>query len=61
MKNADAFKKAALYLSLGFVIWRVWDDPTGSADTAGNFFGAIGGVVSSAIDKGSAFLKGLVN
>ena len=61
MKNADGFKKGLLYLSLGFVIWRVWADPSGSADTAGSFFGAIGGFVSTAIDKGSLFLKGLVN
>ena len=60
MKNADTVKKVAFYLSLAFVIWRIWQDPAGSADTAGGFFAAIGHGVSSVIDKGTLFLKGLV-
>ena len=59
--NLDTVKKILVYLSLAFVIVSVWSDPSGSAEAAGNFLHSVGGFFSAAIDKGSAFLKGLAN
>jgi hypothetical protein len=57
--NLDTLRKILVYLALAFVIVSVWSDPAGSANAAGNFLHEVGGFFSTAIDKGSAFLKGL--
>ena len=59
--NLDTLKKILVYLSLAFVVVSVWSDPGGSAEAAGNFLHSVGGFFSTAIDKGSAFLKGLAD
>ncbi len=57
--NFDTVKKVLVYLSLAFVVVSVWRDPSASAGAAGGFLHSVGGFFSAAIDKGSAFLKGL--
>lgn len=59
--NFDTIKKLLIYLSLAFVIVSVWTDPSGSASAAGTFLHAVGGFVSTAINKGSVFIKDLAN
>lgn len=57
--NFDTVKKLLVYLALAFVVISMWRDPSGSAGAAGGFLHSVGGFFSSAIDKGSVFLKGL--
>jgi hypothetical protein len=59
--NLDTIKKILIYLALAFVIVSIWTDPAGSAAAAGNFLSSVGTFFSAAVDKGSAFLKGLAN
>jgi hypothetical protein len=59
--NFDTVKKLLVYLSLAFVVISIWTDPAGSASAAGNFLHSVGGFFSTAINKGSAFLKNLAN
>jgi hypothetical protein len=59
--NIDHLKKALVYLSIAFVIVSVWRDPNGSADAAGAFLSSVGSFLGTAADKGSTFLRGLVD
>lgn len=59
--KTDNLKKILIYLSLAFVIVSVWNDPAGSANAAGDFLSSVGSFFSTAIDKGSSFLKGLAD
>lgn len=56
-----SMKKALFALSLAFVLVSVWSDPSGSADAASSFLTSVGSFFSTAIDKASAFLRGLDN
>ncbi len=57
----DTIKKLLIYLALAFVVVSVWTDPSGSASAAGTFLHTVGGFFSTAINKGSVFIKGLAN
>lgn len=59
--NFETGKKLLIYLSLAFVVISIWTDPAGSAGAAGSFFHSVGGFCSTAITKGSSFLKNLAN
>lgn len=61
LKNAPTPVVVIFWISMIFVVWKVWQDPTASVQTAGDFFSAIGGFVSDVIDKSAAFLKELAN
>lgn len=54
-----AITRIALYLFVAFLVIRLWQDPTGSADATVNFVGSIGSFFSDAIDKLSQFVRGL--
>lgn len=56
-----AITKIFLYLFVAFLVIRLWQDPTGSADATVNFVGSIGSFFSDAIDKLSEFVRGLGN
>jgi hypothetical protein len=58
MKKLD-LKQLLIYLVIAFVIVSIWKDPSGSADTAGNFLGNVGNWFVDLIDKSSSFIKGL--
>ncbi len=59
--NLETVKKLVVYLALAFVVISIWTDPAGSAGAAGNFLHSVGGFCSTAITKGSSFLKNLAN
>ena len=54
-----AATKIALYLFVAFLVIRMWQDPTGSGHATVNFVNSIGSFFSSAVDKLSAFVRGL--
>lgn len=54
-----AITRVACYLLVAFLVIRLWQDPTGSADATVNFISSIGSFFSSAIDKLSEFVRGL--
>lgn len=58
MKKID-LKQLLLYLIIAFVIVSIWNNPTGSADRAGDFLGTVGNWLVDLIDKSSSFIKGL--
>jgi hypothetical protein len=59
--SLDTVKKIVIYLAVAFVVVSVWNDPAGSATAAGSFFHSVGTLFSTAVDKGTAFVKGLAN
>jgi hypothetical protein len=54
-----AITRVVFYLLVAFLVIRLWQDPTGSANTTVNFVDSIGSFFSSAIDKLSQFVRGL--
>jgi hypothetical protein len=52
-------KQLIIYLSVAFIVLAIWRDPGGSASTAGDFLGSVGGFLTDVIDKSLTFLKGL--
>jgi hypothetical protein len=56
-----AITRVVFYLLVAFMVIRLWQDPTGSADATVNFIGSIGSFFSDAVDKLSQFVKGLGN
>lgn len=58
MKKID-LKQLLLYLIIAFVIVSIWNNPTGSAERAGDFLGNVGNWLVDLIDKSSSFIKGL--
>ena len=57
--NFETLKKILTYLSIAFVVISVWTDPQGSVSAAENFLNSVGGFCSTAITKGTVFLKNL--
>lgn len=58
MKKID-LKQLLLYLIIAFVIVSIWNNPTGSAQRAGDFLGSLGSWIVDLIDRSSTFIKGL--
>jgi hypothetical protein len=58
MKKID-LKQLLLYLIIAFVIVSIWNNPSGSAERAGDFLGSVGNWLVDLIDKSSSFIKGL--
>ena len=58
MKKID-LKQLLLYLIIAFVIVSIWNNPTGSAQRAGDFLGSVGSWIVDLIDRSSTFIKGL--
>ena len=57
--NFETTKKIITYLSIAFVVISVWTDPQGSVGAAENFLHSVGGFCSTAITRGTVFLKNL--
>jgi hypothetical protein len=56
-----AISRVAFYLLVAFLVIRLWQDPTGSANATVNFIDSIGSFFSDAVDKLSQFVRGLGN
>jgi hypothetical protein len=56
-----ALSRIAVYLFVAFMVIRLWQDPSGSADSTVAFINSIGSFFSSAIDKLSEFVRSLGN
>jgi hypothetical protein len=61
LNQLKAISRVVFYLLVAFLVIRLWQDPTGSADATVNFIDSIGSFFSSAIDKLSEFIRGLGN
>ncbi len=61
LAQLKAITRVAFYLLIAFLVIRLWQDPSGSADATVNFFGSVGSFFSSAIDKISVFIHSLGN
>jgi hypothetical protein len=59
LAQVKAIGRVAFYLFVAFVVIRLWQDPSGSADATVNFINSIGSFFASAIDKISQFVQGL--
>lgn len=59
LSQLKAISRVAFYLLVAFLVIRLWQDPTGSADATVNFIGSIGSFFSDAVDKLSQFVRGL--
>ena len=56
-----ALGRIAFYLFVAFLVIRLWQDPSGSADATVNFVSSIGSFFASAINKLSEFVRSLGN
>ena len=61
LAQLKAITRVAFYLLIAFLVIRLWQDPSGSADATVNFVGSIGSFFSDAIDKLSVFVRSLGN
>jgi hypothetical protein len=61
LAQLKAITRVAFYLLIAFLVVRLWQDPSGSADATVNFVGSIGSFFSDAIDKISVFVRSLGN
>jgi lauroyl/myristoyl acyltransferase len=52
-------RRLTFYLFVGFLIFLVWRFPQSMAANAGDFLGAIGGIIVGVIDRISEFLGNL--
>ena len=59
LAQLKAITRVAFYLLVAFLVIRLWQDPSGSADATVNFIGSVGSFFSSAIDKLSEFVRSL--
>ncbi len=59
LAQLKAVSKIAFYLVAAFLVIRLWQDPTGAANSVVNFIGSIGSFFASAVDKLSQFVRGL--
>jgi hypothetical protein len=57
--QVKAIGRIAFYLFVAFLVIRLWQDPSGSADATVNFISSIGSFFASAIDKLSVFVRSL--
>jgi hypothetical protein len=61
LAQLKAITRVAIYLLVAFMVIRLWQDPSGSADATVNFIGSVGSFFASAVDKLSEFVRGLGN
>jgi hypothetical protein len=54
-----AITRVFFYFFVAFLVIRLWQDPSGSADATVNFINSIGSFFSSAVDKLSEFGRSL--
>ena len=59
LAQLKAVTRVMFYLLVAFLVIRLWQDPSGSADATVNFIGSIGSFFSSAINKLSVFVRSL--
>lgn len=59
--HLDVVKKLFATVVLLFLVISFWSDPSGSAQSFGDFIGSVGSFFSTVIDKTAAFIRGLVS
>lgn len=59
--SLETTRKVIVTVAALFFLISFWQDPAGSADTFTGFVGSVGSFFSTVIDKGAAFVKGLVS
>lgn len=52
-------KQVLIYLTIAFVVVTIWNSPTTTGNSVGDFLGATGNWVADVIDRGASFLQGL--
>jgi len=52
-------KQILIYLTIAFVVVTIWNSPTTTGNSVGDFLGAVGGWLADVVDRGASFLKGL--
>ena len=61
LAQLKAIGRVAFYLLVAFLVIRLWQDPTGAADSTVEFIGSIGSFFASAVDKLSEFVQSLAD
>ncbi len=59
LAQLKAVTRVGFYLLVAFMVIRLWQDPSGSADATVNFVGSIGSFFASAVDKLAEFIRSL--
>jgi hypothetical protein len=59
LAQLKAVTRVALYLVIAFLVIRLWQDPSGSADATMSFADSIGSFFASAVDKLAEFVRSL--
>jgi hypothetical protein len=49
------------FLAIAVLVFFIWNNPHGTADTVGEFFDSVGHVLAQAWDRLGEFLHGLAN
>jgi len=52
-------KQILIYLTIAFVVVTIWNSPTTTGNSVGDFLGAVGTWLADVVDRGASFLKGL--
>ena len=52
-------KQILIYLTIAFVIVTIWNSPTTTGNSVGDFLGAVGSWLADVVDRGASFLQGL--
>jgi hypothetical protein len=61
LAQLKAIARVSFYLVVAFMVIRLWQDPSGAADSTVNFIGSIGSFFATAVDKLSQFARSLGN
>jgi hypothetical protein len=59
--HLDIIKKLFATIVVMFLMISFWSDPSGSAQSFGDFIGSVGSFFSTVIDKAATFIRGLVS
>ena len=52
-------KQLLIYLTIAFVVLSIWNSPTTTGNSVGDFFGALGSWLSDVVSRGADFIQGL--
>ena len=54
-------KQILIYLTIAFVVVTIWNAPTTTGNSVGDFLGQVGSWIADVVDRGASFLQGLKN
>ena len=54
-------KQILIYLTIAFVVVTIWNAPTTTGNSVGDFLGQVGSWLADVVDRGASFLQGLKN